>query len=53
MNLKKRHPACGYVQGMNEIATPFIAVFLSEYIKLDFEKFSQSPEVDKLSDETL
>ena len=25
-----RHPASGYVQGMNDLATPFLAVFLSE-----------------------
>lgn len=27
-----RHPASGYVQGINDICTPFIIVFLSEYI---------------------
>jgi len=26
------HPASGYVQGINDLLTPFIAVFLSEYI---------------------
>jgi hypothetical protein len=26
-----RHPASGYVQGINDLATPLIAVFLSEY----------------------
>jgi hypothetical protein len=25
-----RHPASGYVQGMNDVATPFLAVFLGE-----------------------
>lgn len=30
-----RHPACGYVQGMNEIVTPLIIIFLSDYVKLD------------------
>lgn len=25
-----RHPASGYVQGMNDLVTPFVAVFLSE-----------------------
>lgn len=28
-----RHPASGYVQGINDLTTPFIVVFLSEYIK--------------------
>jgi TBC1 domain family member 2 len=26
-----RHPASGYVQGVNDLATPFLAVFLSEH----------------------
>lgn len=25
-----RHPASGYVQGVNDLVTPFLAVFLSE-----------------------
>lgn len=28
-----RHPASGYVQGMNDLVTPFMYVFLSEYVK--------------------
>jgi len=28
-----RHPASSYVQGINDLATPIIAVFLSEYFK--------------------
>ncbi|KAM9999766.1 hypothetical protein ACTFIZ_008247 [Dictyostelium cf. discoideum] len=28
-----RHPSTGYVQGINDLATPFIWVFLSEYIE--------------------
>jgi hypothetical protein len=24
-----RHPACGYVQGMNDLATPFMSVFFA------------------------
>eukprot|EP00178_Gracilaria_changii_P019738 TRINITY_DN571_c0_g1_i2.p1 TRINITY_DN571_c0_g1~~TRINITY_DN571_c0_g1_i2.p1 ORF type:complete len:455 (-),score=51.40 TRINITY_DN571_c0_g1_i2:1854-3218(-) len=28
-----RHPASGYVQGMNDLVTPFLYVFLSEYTK--------------------
>lgn len=27
-----RHPASGYVQGMNDLVTPFIYVFLAEYV---------------------
>ena len=28
-----RHPASGYVQGINDLATPFILVFLSEHVE--------------------
>ena len=27
-----RHPASGYVQGINDLATPFFQVFLSAYV---------------------
>lgn len=27
-----RHPASGYVQGINDLVTPFFVVFLLEYI---------------------
>ena len=29
-----RHPASGYVQGINDLATPFLQVFLSAYVGL-------------------
>jgi hypothetical protein len=32
-----RHPASGYVQGINDLVTPFFVVFLSEYIREDAE----------------
>jgi len=40
-----RHPASGYVQGINDLITPFYHVFLSEYMplkhinKYDFDSF--------------
>ncbi|KAJ9475639.1 GTPase-activating protein GYP1 [Pseudozyma hubeiensis] len=34
-----RHPASGYVQGINDLATPFFEVFLSSYIDSDPEMF--------------
>ncbi|CCM01930.1 uncharacterized protein FIBRA_04003 [Fibroporia radiculosa] len=34
-----RHPASGYVQGINDLATPFFQVFLSAYIDLNPEEF--------------
>jgi len=33
-----RHPASGYVQGINDLVTPFFVVFLSSYIGEEFEK---------------
>eukprot|EP00250_Pteridium_aquilinum_P033386 c5538_g1_i1 orf=275-1639(+) len=32
-----RHPASGYVQGINDLATPFLVVFLSEYMEGEME----------------
>lgn len=29
-----RHPASGYVQGMNDLVTPFYVVFLQEYLPI-------------------
>ncbi|KAH7916556.1 rab-GTPase-TBC domain-containing protein [Hygrophoropsis aurantiaca] len=34
-----RHPASGYVQGINDLVTPFFQVFLSAYIDSDPEQF--------------
>lgn len=28
-----RHPASGYVQGINDLVTPFLVVFLSEHLE--------------------
>ncbi|KAL3698931.1 hypothetical protein R1sor_016953 [Riccia sorocarpa] len=45
-----RHPASGYVQGINDLATPFIVVFLSEYLEGDMERWDVSkltPEIVK------
>jgi hypothetical protein len=32
-----RHPASGYVQGMNDIVAPFFIVFLSDYIDINLD----------------
>ncbi|KAJ7282981.1 rab-GTPase-TBC domain-containing protein [Mycena rebaudengoi] len=37
-----RHPASGYVQGINDLVTPFFQVFLSAYIDSDPEAFNPS-----------
>jgi hypothetical protein len=34
-----RHPASGYVQGMNDLVTPFLAVFLSEQLQGPLESW--------------
>lgn len=35
-----RHPASGYVQGINDLVTPFFVVFLSEFVVDDMENFN-------------
>lgn len=46
-----RHPASGYVQGINDLVTPFYVVFLQEFIPNNqpFENFN----VDSLTEEQL
>ncbi|KAH7833346.1 hypothetical protein Vadar_005314 [Vaccinium darrowii] len=35
-----RHPASGYVQGINDLATPFLVVFLSEFLEGSVEDWT-------------
>ncbi|XP_056161429.1 GTPase-activating protein GYP1 isoform X2 [Syzygium oleosum] len=37
-----RHPASGYVQGINDLVTPFLVVFLSEYLEGSADNWSLS-----------
>ncbi|XP_022526337.2 TBC1 domain family member 22B isoform X2 [Astyanax mexicanus] len=37
-----RHPASGYVQGINDLVTPFFVVFLSEFVEEDVENFEMA-----------
>ncbi|CAH7687427.1 rab-GTPase-TBC domain-containing protein [Phakopsora pachyrhizi] len=37
-----RHPASGYVQGINDLVTPFVQVFLSNFIETDPESFDMN-----------
>lgn len=37
-----RHPASGYVQGINDLVTPFLIVFLSEHLQENMDKWSIS-----------
>lgn len=44
-----RHPASGYVQGINDLLTPFLVVFLSEHLEDDIESWH----VDQLPQSTI
>lgn len=35
-----RHPASGYVQGINDLVTPFLVVFLSEHLEGSIDTWS-------------
>lgn len=48
-----RHPASGYVQGINDIVTPFLIVFLSEYCTINYEKLTLPEKFDEISGENL
>lgn len=37
-----RHPASGYVQGINDLATPFMVVFLSEHLEGSIENWKMA-----------
>ncbi|XP_051976256.1 TBC1 domain family member 22A isoform X2 [Xyrauchen texanus] len=37
-----RHPASGYVQGINDLVTPFFVVYVFEYIEEEVENFNVS-----------
>ncbi|XWS13177.1 hypothetical protein CRYUN_Cryun36dG0015200 [Craigia yunnanensis] len=42
LNWAIRHPASGYVQGINDLVTPFLVVFLSEYLEGSIDSWSIS-----------
>ncbi|XP_068443189.1 TBC1 domain family member 22A isoform X2 [Clinocottus analis] len=44
-----RHPASGYVQGINDLVTPFFVVYVFEYIEEEVENF----DVSSLQEESL
>jgi hypothetical protein len=48
-----RHPASGYVQGMNDLVTPFFVTYLSEFIGGKSLADVESFDVSNLSEETL
>lgn len=46
-----RHPASGYVQGINDVVTPFILVFLAEYTEVNFDTLECPPRLEEMSQE--
>lgn len=44
-----RHPASGYVQGINDLVTPFFIVFLREVVPLEYDV--DTYDISKLSEE--
>lgn len=48
-----RHPASGYVQGINDVATPFIVVFLSEHLELNLDSLDAPAQLHDLTEEQL
>lgn len=44
-----RHPASGYVQGINDLVTPFFAIFLSKFVEGDVE----NADISNVTDETF
>jgi len=45
-----RHPASGYVQGINDLVTPFFAVFLQPFVK---EPIDQLSDISQVSEDIL
>jgi hypothetical protein len=46
-----RHPASGYVQGINDLVTPFLVIFLSEYLDGGVDSWSMDDlSAEKVSD---
>ncbi|RMZ94923.1 TBC1 domain family member 22B [Brachionus plicatilis] len=48
-----RHPGSGYVQGINDLLTPFFVVFLNDYIKIASYTEIEAKDIENLSQESL
>jgi hypothetical protein len=49
-----RHPASSYVQGFNDLCTPFIVIFLAQYMKIDYDTLDVSEgDLYQLGEEVL
>mmetsp|Transcript_18769 Transcript_18769/g.32479 ORF Transcript_18769/g.32479 Transcript_18769/m.32479 type:complete len:605 (+) Transcript_18769:54-1868(+) len=49
----QRHPASGYVQGINDLATPFFVVFLAAELGITIREMCQRRHLDGVSEEML
>lgn len=48
-----RHPASGYVQGMNDLVTPFFLTYLSQHIDSNSIQEVENYDIDSLDETTL
>ena len=48
-----RHPSSGYVQGTNDIVTPFVVVFLSDFVEINMDTLDLPADFDKVREEEL
>eukprot|EP01119_Soliformovum_irregulare_P004472 TRINITY_DN1548_c0_g1_i1.p1 TRINITY_DN1548_c0_g1~~TRINITY_DN1548_c0_g1_i1.p1 ORF type:complete len:456 (-),score=95.58 TRINITY_DN1548_c0_g1_i1:20-1387(-) len=48
-----RHPASGYVQGINDLATPFFVVFLSAHLQMEMDEVCALPDLDEIATSDL
>ncbi len=48
-----RHPASGYVQGINDLCAPFLVVYLSDHLQVDMENCTCSAEELARTDKEL
>ena len=46
-----RHPASGYVQGINDVVTPFIIVFMSEYVEVSLDNLEVPAKLSEMTEE--
>ena len=48
-----RHPSSGYVQGINDIVTPFVVVFLSNYVEINCDNLAIPDNFPDVTEEQL
>lgn len=48
-----RHPSSGYVQGINDIVTPFIVVYLSDYVQIRYDNLEVPEKLGEVNEEAF